>query len=54
VIEKSVDRFEGDDTITKVTILDEDFPGCLGFANTDITVKKTDKKVDIVITRFDG
>jgi solute carrier family 8 (sodium/calcium exchanger) len=54
VIEKSVDRLEGDDTITKVTILDEDFPGCLGFESTDITVKKADKKVDILIKRFDG
>ena len=34
--------------------MDEDFPGCLGFENTDITVKKADKKVQIVIKRFDG
>jgi len=34
--------------------LDEDFPGCLGFENTDITVKKADKKVEITIKRFDG
>lgn len=38
----------------KVTILDEDFPGCLGFENTDITVKKGDKNVSIMIKRFDG
>jgi len=54
VIEKSVDRLEGDDTITKITILDEDFPGKLGFESTDITVKKADKKVEIIIKRFDG
>ena len=34
------DRLPGDDTRCKVTILDEDFPGCLGFECTDITVKK--------------
>jgi len=33
-------RFSGDDTITKITILDEDFPGTLGFENTDIIASK--------------
>ena len=33
-------RFNGDDTLSKITILDEDFPGTLGFENTDITVSK--------------
>jgi len=37
-----------------VTILDEDFPGSLGFENTDLTVKKGDKAVTIMIKRFDG
>jgi solute carrier family 8 (sodium/calcium exchanger) len=31
---------EGDDTRCKVTILDEDFPGTLGFEQTEITVQK--------------
>jgi len=31
-------KFYGDDTITKVTILDEDFPGTLRFDETAITV----------------
>jgi solute carrier family 8 (sodium/calcium exchanger) len=34
------DRLEGDDTRTRVTILDEDFPGTLGFETTDIKVSK--------------
>jgi len=37
-----------------VTILDEDFPGCLGFEFTDQMVKRGDKKVDVTIKRFDG
>ena len=48
------DKLEGDDTRCKVTILDEDFPGCLGFEETDITVKKGSKNVEIKIKRFDG
>jgi len=32
------DRLVGDDTKCIVTILDEDFPGTLGFENTDVTV----------------
>jgi len=48
------DKLPGDDTRCKVTILDEDFPGCLGFEFTDLTVKRGDKKVDITIKRFDG
>ena len=47
-------RFEGDDTQCKVTILDEDFPGTLGFQNTEIIVQRGAKKVDITITRQDG
>ena len=34
------DRLKGDDTRTKVTILDEDFPGSLGFEVTDVRVPK--------------
>jgi hypothetical protein len=33
-------RLAGDDTKCKVTILDEDFPGTLGFELTDIRVSK--------------
>ena len=34
------EKLEGDDTVCKVTILDEDFPGTLGFENTEIMVQK--------------
>ena len=47
-------RFAGDDTITKITILDEDFPGTLGFANTEIMASKFQGKVDIKILRSEG
>lgn len=33
-------KFFGDDTRCKVTILDEDFPGCLTFEETQLTVNK--------------
>lgn len=33
-------RFIGDDTCAKVTILDEDFPGRLGFDITNLTVSR--------------
>ena len=44
----------GDDTSCKVTILDEDFPGTLGFEETEIRVQKSQAKVDITIIRSDG
>ena len=47
-------RFSGDDTITKITILDEDFPGTLGFAQTEIMSSKDNEKVDIKILRSEG
>lgn len=34
------EKFFGDDTQTKITILDEDFPGKLGFAATEIQASK--------------
>jgi hypothetical protein len=37
---KTKERLYGDDTKAKVTILDEDFPGKLGFDNTEISVSK--------------
>ena len=48
------ERLSGDDTRCKVTILDEDFPGCLGFELTDIRVSKNQEKVDVTILRMDG
>ena len=48
------DLLPGDDTRTKVTILDEDFPGTIGFGNTDIRVGKGETEVEIEIERVDG
>jgi len=47
-------RLFGDDTKTTVTILDEDFPGTLGFEVTEITAHKSQERVDIVVTRTEG
>jgi hypothetical protein len=47
-------RLQGDDTKCKVTILDEDFPGTLGFEATTITCNRKDRKVDIKIVRSEG
>jgi hypothetical protein len=49
-----MNRFLGDDTVTLITILDEDFPGTLGFQKTEITVSKMQEKVDIKIIRSEG
>lgn len=48
------EKLIGDDTICKVTILDEDFPGILGFEKTEITVQKGQDQVDIGIIRSEG
>lgn len=48
------DRLIGDDTQTRVTILDEDFPGTLGFETTDVRVTKKQEKIDIIVKRSDG
>jgi len=47
-------RLYGDDTQTKITILDEDFPGTLGFGETEVTCIKSQDKVDIVVKRAEG
>lgn len=44
----------GEDTKCIVTILDEDFPGTLGFEATDVSVKKGTKEVFVVIKRENG
>ena len=48
------ERLEGDDTECKVTILDEDFPGTLGFKETELKVSKNNKFVRVTICRVDG
>jgi len=47
-------RLDGDDTMTKVTVLDEDFPGTIGFEITDVHVPKDSDKVKISLVRSDG
>ena len=51
---KNNSRLFGDDTECKITILDEDFPGKLGFEITEITASRNQDKVDIVIKRVEG
>jgi len=48
------EKMFGGDTSTKVTILDEDFPGKLGFYSTDVHASKFQEKVEIKIVRTDG
>ena len=52
--QESQPRLPGDDTRCKVTILDEDFPGTLGFEVTDIKCNHRQKKIDVKIVRQDG
>lgn len=47
-------KLEGDDTRCKVTILDEDFPGVIGFEATDIRVSKNSEVAKIKVTRTEG
>ena len=51
---KSGQKLQGDDTECKITILDEDFPGKLGFEVTEITAARNQDKVDIIVKRFEG
>ena len=44
----------GDDTECRITILDEDFPGKLGFELTEIVAARNQDKVDIVVKRVEG
>lgn len=47
-------RHFGDDTRCKITILDEDFPGKLGFASTEIQASKFQERIDVKIVRSEG
>jgi hypothetical protein len=50
----SNDRLPGKDTRCKVTILDEDKPGTIGFQETDIRVSQFAEELEIEIVRQDG
>ena len=47
-------KLPGDDTRTKVTILDDDQPGILGFEERHIKVKRKDKNAYLKIIRTEG
>jgi hypothetical protein len=49
-----MDILPGDDTKCIVTILDEDFPGTLGFESTDVSVQKGTKEIVVVVKRENG
>lgn len=47
-------RLEGDDTRTRVTILDEDSPGIIGFEITTLSVSKDQDYIEVLIKREKG
>ena len=49
-----LDILPGDDTKCVITILDEDFPGTLGFESTDVSVQKGKKEIVVVVKRENG
>lgn len=51
---KTQQRLFGDDTECKITILDEDFPGKLGFEFTEIQAGRNQDRVLIVVKRVEG
>lgn len=48
------EALKGGDTVCKVTILDEDFPGTIEFAKTEVEVSRKAQFVDIEIQRIEG
>jgi hypothetical protein len=48
------EKLAGDDTKCKITILDEDFPGCLGFEVTDVRISGKATNVDVKVVRMEG
>jgi len=49
-----MEAFDEYDTKAKITILDEDFPGTIGFEETSITVSKSKEYVELEVKRNDG
>lgn len=47
-------RFDGDDVVTRVTVLDEDNPGQLGFEQKVMKVRKKDQFVYVRVERTEG
>jgi hypothetical protein len=51
---KNKQRFDGDDTKCKVTIIDNDNPGVIGFKERDIVVRAKDGVLTVDLCREDG
>lgn len=49
-----MEAFDEYDTKTKITILDEDFPGTIGFEETSLSVSKSKEFIELEIKRSDG
>lgn len=49
-----MDAYEEYDTKTRVKIIDEDFPGTLGFEDTQITVQNNREHIEVNLERADG
>jgi len=47
-------KLPGDDTVTKVTILDNDNPGTLCFEETQLDVSKDAEEIEVTVCRADG
>ena len=47
-------KLPGDDTITKITIMDEDQPGTLCFEETQLDVSRSADEIAIKVCRIDG
>lgn len=47
-------RLAGDDTTTRITILDEDQPGTICFEETQLDVSRNAEEIEIKICRVDG
>ena len=52
--DKQMKPLEGEDTITRVTIIDNDNPGTIGFAERNIICRPQDTELILEIERQDG
>jgi len=51
---KNKDRLDGDDTRCKITIIDNDSPGIIGFKERDMVVRPKDQVLAVEIVREEG
>ena len=52
--DQDVKRLEGDDTLTTVTIIDNDNPGTVGFKERNVICRPQDQKLTLEVERQDG